>query len=132
MYKYLKHERINMYMLFISACRARIWSLLSSLQFAPALGTVLVHVLRTRGGLDHYTTCKLTIDVWCGQILKAWENKYVYVIYISMPSQNMKFVVKSVEQADIFQYHIHIQMTCLLYLIFIYVFKINCKQTTVS
>jgi hypothetical protein len=29
--------------------------------------TVLVHVHRTRGGLDHYTTCKLTIDVSCGQ-----------------------------------------------------------------
>ena len=25
--------------------------------------TVLVHVHRTRGGLDHFTTCKLTIDV---------------------------------------------------------------------
>jgi len=27
------------------------------------LSYVLVHVLRTRGGLDHYTTCRLTIDV---------------------------------------------------------------------
>jgi hypothetical protein len=25
--------------------------------------TVLVHVHRTRGGLDHYTICKLIIDV---------------------------------------------------------------------
>jgi hypothetical protein len=25
---------------------------------------VLVHVLRTRGGLDHYTTFKLTIDIY--------------------------------------------------------------------
>jgi hypothetical protein len=38
--------------------------------FVPALGflcmcttTVQYHVHRTRGGLDHYTTCKLTIDI---------------------------------------------------------------------
>jgi hypothetical protein len=42
--------------------------------------TVLVHVLRTRGGLDHYTTCKLTIDVWCGQQCHSRQHLIIIII----------------------------------------------------
>jgi hypothetical protein len=42
--------------------------------------TVLVNVLRTRGGLDHYTTYKLTIDVWCGQQCHSRQHLIIIII----------------------------------------------------
>ena len=45
--------------------------------------TVLVNVLRTQGGLDHYTTSELTIDVWCGQQCHSrWHLIIIIIISI--------------------------------------------------
>jgi hypothetical protein len=48
--------------------------------------TVLVHVLRTRGGLNHYTTCKLTINVWCGQ--QCHSRRHLIIIFINSHQNN--------------------------------------------
>ena len=57
------------------------------------LGLVLIILQRencsklmyvSRGGLDHYTTCKLTIDVWCGQQCHSRRHLIIIIIIISI------------------------------------------------